>query len=117
MDQTNATHGFQRVKDILDGAISTWANSPSNGGPPDLSGHGPLFSWTTKAALLAAVGHGNQLIQPDVIGNGKGNLAHLVIVLRTGLKGPATRMPEGGPYVPDAQIQEIENWINDGCPD
>jgi hypothetical protein len=26
-------------------------------------------------------------------------------------------MPHGGPYIPDAEIQEIEDWINAGCPD
>jgi hypothetical protein len=41
MDQSSVTRGFLRVREILDDAISAWENSPSNGGPPDLSGHGP----------------------------------------------------------------------------
>lgn len=105
--------GFARVKQILDGAITTWQNA---NGAADLSGHGPTFSWATKVALLAAVGHGKQLIQPEVIGNNKGNQANLIIDLRAGFPADG-RMPLGGPFVPDAQIQEIEDWINAGCPD
>jgi hypothetical protein len=26
-------------------------------------------------------------------------------------------MPLGGPFIPDLEIQEIEDWINAGCPD
>ena len=109
--------GFTRVKEILDEGIATWQNAPGNDNPANLSGHGHTFSWATKAALLAAVGHGVQLIQPEVIGTGKGSQANLIIDLRTGRKGPASRMPERGPYISDAQIQEIEDWINAGCPD
>jgi hypothetical protein len=109
--------GFARVKEILDQGIATWQTAPGNDNPADLSGHGSTFSWATKAALLAAVGHGKRLIQPEVIGNGKGSQANLVLDLRTGISGPATRMPQGGPFIPDSQIQEIEDWINARCPD
>jgi len=109
--------GFARVKEILNQAIVAWPKAPGRTGPPNLSGHGSTFSWSTKAALLEAVGHGRRLIQPEVIGNGKGNQANLIIDLRTGFAGPRSRMPEGGPYIPDPQIQEIEDWINAGCPD
>ena len=111
--------GFTRVKEILDQGIATWQAAPGNDNPVDLSGHGNTFSWATKAALLAAVGYGWRLIQPEVIGNGKGSHANLIIDLRTGIgiSGPATRMPQGGPFIPDAQIQEIEDWINARCPD
>ncbi|CAE6734152.1 hypothetical protein R69888_02204 [Paraburkholderia haematera] len=61
MSQSSVTPGFLRVKEILDEAISAWASSPSNGRPPNLSGHGPSFSWATKAALLAAFGHGERV--------------------------------------------------------
>jgi hypothetical protein len=105
--------GFMRVKQILDQAMVTWQNA---NGAADLSGHGPTFAWATKAALLAAVGHGKQLIQPEVRGNSMGNQANLIIDLRTGF--PATgRMPQGGPFIADAEIQEIEDWINANCPD
>jgi hypothetical protein len=109
--------GFERVRTILDQGIATWQKSPGNHSPADLSVHGNTFSWATKAALLAAVGHGRRLVQPEVIGNGKGDQANLVIDLRTGVAGPATRMPHGGPYLPDSQVQEIVDWINAGCPD
>jgi hypothetical protein len=115
--------GFDRIKQILNQGLDAWETAK---GPADLSRHAPNFgkpSWATKAALLAAVGHGKRLIQPEVIGtpgvpgSGKGNLSNLVIDLRTGFNGPPTRMPEGGPFIPDSQIQEIEDWINGGCPD
>jgi hypothetical protein len=109
--------GFARIKAILDQGIATWERRPGNHVPANLSVHGATFSWVTKSALLAAEGHGRRLIAPEVIGNGKGAEAVLVIDLRTGVAGPATRMPHGGPYLPDSQIQEIEDWINAGCPD
>jgi len=105
--------GFQRIKDILDQGMTIWQNQR---GPADLSGHGPTFKWDTKANLLAAVGHGKRLIQPEVIGR-DGASANLVVDLRTGIDSPALRMPRGGPYLPDSQVQEIVDWINQGCPD
>jgi hypothetical protein len=104
--------GFQRVKQILDQAMVTWS---AQNGAYDFSGHGPTFSWATKAELLAAVGHGKRLIQPEVMGNHKGAQANLIIDLRTGFN--ANRMPRGGPYIPDPQIQEIQDWIDANCPD
>ncbi len=105
--------GFKRVKDILDQGIATWQQQ---NGDADLSGHGASFKWDTKANLLAAIGHGKRLIQPEVIGK-DGASAHLVIDLRTGIDSPALRMPKGGPFIPDDQVQEIVDWINQGCPD
>lgn len=109
--------GFARVKEILDAGILAWEKDPNNENPADLSGHGSTFSWATKAALLAAFGHGKQLVQPEVIGDGSGAKANLIVDLRTGLNGPASRMPKSGPWIPDSQVQEIEDWINAGCPD
>ncbi len=107
-----ASPSFTDIKAILDQAIGAWTRH--QGRSPDLSGHGPSFKWNTKADLLAAVGHGKQLIQPDVIGNEKASQANLVIDLRNGLP---LRMPKGGPFVPEPSIKKIEDWINAGCPD
>jgi hypothetical protein len=109
------TPHFPDVKRILDSALAGW--SQKNHAQPDLSRHpgpGEIFAWDTKANLLASVGHGKKLIQPEVIGNGQGAHANLVIDLRTGLP---LRMPRGGPFLSDADIQVIEDWINAGCPD
>ena len=48
----------------------------------------PTFKWNTKAEVLAAVGHGHRLIDPTVIGNGKGNQADLIIDLRKDFRRP-----------------------------
>jgi hypothetical protein len=111
---------FADVKKILNDGISVWQSA--NGRQAQLGGHGASFSWATKAALLAAVGHGRRLIQPDtvpgdgtgVIGNGKGDQANLVLDLGTGLP---LRMPKGGPFISDENVQTIVDWINQGCPD
>lgn len=107
---------FNDVRAILDGALLAWKNA---NGDYDLSGHdggaAPML-WTTKAELLAAWGHGKQLIQPEVRGNGQGNAANLVIDLRTGFGTPPRRMPDGGPYISDSDIDTIVVWIDAGCP-
>jgi len=109
---------FARVKTILDKVLADWTTS--NGSSPDLSRHNsvghPPMSWNTAAELRAAWGKNVQLIQPEVVGNGQGNAANLVIDLRSGLPG-RPRMPFGGPFASDADIQEIVNWIDAGCPD
>jgi hypothetical protein len=103
---------FDDVKSILDHAVEEWTRA--HGNAPDLSGHGQTFKWDTKANLLAAVGHGKRLIQPEVIGNGHGRDANLILDLR-GAPG-VQRMPKGAPFLDDASIQRIEDWINAGCP-
>ena len=106
--------GFARIKEILDQGMAAWV---AQNGKADLTNHGATFSWETKAALLGATSHGKRLIQPEIVGNGQGSKANLVVDLREGIDSPALRMPRGGPFIPDAQVQEIEDWINAGCPD
>jgi hypothetical protein len=111
---------FAQVKTILDTALADFATA--NGAPADLSGHTTAgkaaFSWTTAAELRAAWGKNVQLIQPEVVGKnpGLGSTANLAVDLKTGLPGKP-RMPLGGPYVSDADIQIIVDWIDAGCPD
>jgi hypothetical protein len=105
--------GFARVKQILDDGIANWEKQH---GQADLAGHGASFKWDTKASLLAAVGHGKRLIQPELVAGDRAS-ANLVVDLRTGIGSPALRMPKGGPFIPDSQVQEIVDWIGQGCPD
>jgi hypothetical protein len=115
-DSSNSSNhpSFARVKDILDSGVRAW--EAAKGCPADLLGHGLHFCWKTKQELLASVGHGKKLIQPEVIGKGCAERANLIIALRAGFAN-AGRMPLGGPYISTSSIQEIEDWINAGCPD
>jgi hypothetical protein len=110
---------FTDVQTILNQAIAAWRTA-HNGNDPDLSGHNtgaaPMV-WGSKAELLAAIGKGRRLIDPAVIGNGKGKDANLVIDLKVGFGNPPRRMPLGGPYVSDPDIDTIIAWIDAGCPD
>lgn len=54
------------------------------------------------------------MIQPEVVGNGLGAKANLVIDLKKGLNGKP-RMPDGDPYLADAEIQDIVDWIDASC--
>jgi hypothetical protein len=95
--------GFQRVKDILAAAVAAWKQR--TGSDPDLGTHGPAFPSLdgnyVKADLLNAAVRGRRLIQPEVIGNGRGREANLVVVLRSGIPAPrpVRQMPSGGPFL------------------
>lgn len=103
---------FDSVKAILENGMAAWIAAR---GDADLSAHGSTFKWETKDELLAAVGKGRRLIQPELIGTPNTDKVNLIIDLKTGVGG--RRMPDGGPYIPDEQIAEIEQWIKDGCVD
>lgn len=112
---------FAEVKAILDQTIADWMVA-NDGQAPDLLGRHTTdkFSWSTKAELLASTAKGLPLIDASLIGKnpGVGDQANLVISLKTGVsvnnhKFP--RMPYGGPYRTDAEIQLIVDWINGGC--
>jgi hypothetical protein len=113
--------GFARVKEILAQAVAAWKQR--TGTNPDLGTHGsafpPLDGNYVKADLLNATARGRRLIQPEVVGNARGHEANLVVVLRSGIPAPrpVRQMPSGGPFLAAPLVQEIEDWINAGCPD
>jgi hypothetical protein len=89
--------------------------------------HGAGFLWRTRQELLDAVvdlqdgGPTFRLIDPGLIGNGRGHETNLVRALRDrdGVAGKG-RMPFGGngdqQYATALQIETIVVWIDSGCP-
>jgi hypothetical protein len=109
------TTTFAMVKKILDDAIAAWTTK--NGSLPDLSVHDDGFGWNTKDQLANATAFGNLVIDPAAVGNGQAEKTLLVRVLRGGIpESRNLRMPKGGPYLSDPQIQTIATWINEGMP-
>jgi hypothetical protein len=109
---------WTRVKEILDAAIAGW-KVQNNGREPRLSlRHGASFGWDTKDKLANAKAQGFRLIAPSMVGNGQGAQTNLVIALRDedGVEGFG-QMPNGGPFLPSDQIDEIIRWIDAGMPD
>lgn len=113
-----APGSFARVKEILDNSIRRWETDQQR--EPHLDVHGPSFHWNTREELLSGgVELGDMrfpFIAPDLIGNGRAEETWLIQYLRRD-GDMFVRMPSGGPYVPDAEIDEIANWINAGCPE
>jgi hypothetical protein len=112
---------FAEVKAILDQTIADWKVANDGADPDMLGAHTTTqFSWNTKGELLSSKAKGLLLIDPSVIGQtpGKGNQANLVIALKTGVSAGGhhfPRMPLGGPYRTDGEIQVIIDWIDGGC--
>jgi hypothetical protein len=110
----NATVVFAEVKAILDQTMADW--KAKHGRDPDLvSPHDTTsFSFGTAEELKNTTALGLKLIQPEVIGQNKGDQANLVIALTTGVAGNP-RMPFGGPFRTPGEVQVIVDWINGGC--
>jgi hypothetical protein len=109
---------WSRIKEILDGAINGW-KVQHNGREPKLTlRHGASFGWDTKDKLANATAQGFRLIDPSMVGNGQGAQTNLVIALRDedGVEGFG-QMPNGGPFLPTDQINEIVRWIDADMPD
>jgi hypothetical protein len=109
------TPGFARVKQILDGAIAAWKAANGNVEPKlTQRHHNPTFGWATKEQLANSAPLGFKLIEPGVPGKD----TNLIKSLRDddGVDGNG-RMPDGGPYLSNAEIAEIISWIDAGMPD
>jgi Ferritin-like len=103
---------FAHVREILDAAV---------GGRTTFGAHGPFWRGLTRDQFVQHVVFGRPLL---VVGNGRES--NLVKALRgqlpfgrdTGTAGATfRRMPAGLDPVAPADIDFIEQWINDGCPD
>ena len=109
---------FADVKAVLDKSLEGWRLRV--GTPAQVGLHSDDFGWATKAQLLAATAFGLRLIDPSIIGNGSGDKSNLVLALKTGVPrkiGFWPRMPRGGPFLSDAEIQAVQDWIDAGVPD
>lgn len=101
---------FERVKQILDAAV----------GGQNFAAHGAFWRGKSRDQLVAEVVFGQTLL---VVGDGAGS--NLVKALRgqapfgqdQGTPGAFfRRMPAGRPAVAAADVDFIEQWIDDGCP-
>ncbi|MBR1070770.1 hypothetical protein ABIF65_011668 [Bradyrhizobium japonicum] len=109
---------FVDIQTILNDALERWRERV--GTPPQIGIHSDGFGWSSKEQILQATAFGMQLIDPNYVGNGQGHMTNLVLSLRTGVPAGAgfwPRMPKAGPFISDANIQVIEDWINEGTPD
>lgn len=104
---------FLRVKEILENAVVAW--EARTGRAANLFLHGGNFGWATREELLSSTARGVQLISPNDIGTSAGAQSNLVKALTTGVAG-FPRMPRGGPFIPDSEIDEIVNWLDGGAP-
>jgi hypothetical protein len=109
------TTTFAMVKKILDDLVTAW--KAKNERDPNLSLHGETFGWETRDQLVQARAFDFPLIDPSLVGNGKGAQTNLVVALLQGVPG-FPRMPLGGPYLdPESpEIQTLIRWIDEGAP-
>ena len=97
---------WSRVNELLQGIMQRWR---SRHGEPALGIHD--YHWDSPQALANNKPYGRQLIEP-----GKpGRETNLILFLRGG-QGTIPRMPRGGPYLTDDDINDIEAWIDSGMP-
>ncbi|HEY0512213.1 MAG TPA: hypothetical protein VGH73_09930 [Thermoanaerobaculia bacterium] len=81
-----ATTSFTQVKTILDTAMDAW--TAKHGRKPDLSVHGDdSFGWNTRQQLASSDAFGNVLIDPSLVGNGKGNETNLAVPCARACRG------------------------------
>jgi len=87
--------------------------------------HGPFWNTLTYNEFVTGpvpgVKDSNNNTIP-ILTKGNGAQSNIVQALAgTGMFDPITgsfpRMPYGGPYFSDAQIQELSDWITKGCPE
>ncbi|HEX6830386.1 MAG TPA: hypothetical protein VF090_02445, partial [Methyloceanibacter sp.] len=107
--------GFAQIKAIVDRLIA--------GRDDDMPlVHGEGFGWKDKSAFVKAVvmPFGDEpsfrLIDPALIGVGRATETFLYQALTTGVSG-YPRMPFGGPYATDEELELIRDWIDTGTPD
>ena len=98
---------WPRVKAILDGSMERWKARWNREPYPGIH----EYAWDTPQQLAAAVLSGYRAIEPGV----PGRETHLVRSLVRGVGGFG-KMPLHGPFLSNAEIDEIVAWIDAGMP-
>ena len=70
------------------------------------------YYWDTPQELAEDEAMGLQFIEPGV----PASETALIVSLRRGF-GSIPKMPMGGPFLKEEEIQEIERWIDGGMPE
>ncbi|MDA0768643.1 MAG: hypothetical protein O2821_00290 [Chloroflexi bacterium] len=99
---------WPRIQEILAGIMNRWETSKGRKGLPGIHG----YYWETPVELASDSSMGTKFIEPGI----PGKETALVISLREGF-GSIPKMPMGGPFVKEDEIQEIERWIDTGMPE
>jgi hypothetical protein len=98
---------WPRVKAILDDIMARWKARWGREPYPGIH----EYAWDTPPQLAAAVLSGYRAIEPGV----PGRETHLVRSLARGVGGFG-KMPLHGPFLSNAEIEEIVAWIDAGMP-
>ena len=88
--------------------MARWERREGRGGLPGIHD----YYWETPQHLANDVAMGRRFIESGVAGEE----TQLVRALRRGL-GTIPRMPMGGPFVTEDEVQEIVSWIDGGMPE
>ncbi len=99
---------WPRVKDILDGIMERWKERRGRDPLPGIH----RFYWDSPQQLADSVLSGVRAIEPGV----PGRETQFVRSLARSV-GTWGRMPLRGPFLSDAEIDEIVSWIDAGMPE
>ena len=99
---------WPRVQEILADIMQRWERREKRRGLPGIHG----YYWDTPQELAEDEAMGMKFIESGV----PGSETALVVSLRRGL-GSIPKMPMGGPFLKEEEIQEIERWIDAGMPE
>lgn len=99
---------WPRVQQILADIMQRWERREKRRGLPGIHG----YYWDTPQELADDEAMGMKFIEPGVAASETA----LVVSLRRGL-GSIPKMPMGGPFLKEEEIQEIERWIEAGMPE
>ena len=105
---SNDTVRWPRVQEILTEIMQRWERREKRRGLPGIHG----YYWDTPQELAEDEAMGLKFIEPGV----PAAETALIVSLRRGF-GSIPKMPMGGPFLKEEEIQEIERWIDAGMPE
>ena len=99
---------WPRVQQLLTDIMQRWERREKRRGLPGIHG----YYWDTPQELAEDEAMGLKFIEPGV----PASETALIVSLRRGF-GSIPKMPMGGPFLKEEEIQEIEQWIDAGMPE
>ena len=99
---------WPRVQEILNVIVGRWERKQGRKGLPGIHD----YEWDTPHHLANDRSMGTRFIEPGT----PSDETALIVSLRKGF-GSIPRMPMGGPFLKEEEIDEIARWIDAGMPE